>query len=46
MSVVVQYVVKPNPGSDLATILEVTHDSAVLWRKYGGEVSFLGRQRR
>jgi hypothetical protein len=40
MSVVVQYVVKPNPGSDLATILEVTHDSAVLWRKYGGEVSF------
>lgn len=40
MAVAVQYVVKPNPGSDLATILEMTHESAVLWRKYGGKVSF------
>jgi hypothetical protein len=40
MAVVAQYVVKPNPGSDLATILEMTHESAVLWRKYGGKVSF------
>jgi hypothetical protein len=40
MSVVVEYMVKPNPGSDLGTILEMTHESAVLWRKHGGKVRF------
>ena len=28
MATVVQYVVKPNPGSDLAAILEMTKESA------------------
>jgi hypothetical protein len=37
MAVVVQYVVKPNPGSDLAGIFELAKESAVLWRKYGGK---------
>jgi hypothetical protein len=40
MAVVVQYVVKPNPGSVLAAILEMTKESAALWRKHGGKVSF------
>ena len=40
MAVVVQYVSKPNPGSDLAAIVELAKESAVLWRKYGGKVSF------
>jgi hypothetical protein len=40
MAVVVQYVVKPNPGSDLAKILEMTKESVGLWRKHGGKVSF------
>jgi hypothetical protein len=38
MSVVVEYVIKPNPGSDLKAILEMTHESAALWRKDGGKV--------
>jgi len=38
MSVVVEYTVQPNPGSDLKTILEMTHESAALWRKHGGKV--------
>jgi hypothetical protein len=40
MAVVVQYVSKPNPGSDLGAIVELAKESAVLWRKYGGKVSF------
>jgi hypothetical protein len=40
MSVVVQYVIKPNPGSDLAAIIELSKESAVLWRKYGGQVRY------
>ena len=40
MAVVVQYVVKPNPGGDLAAIIEMAKESAVLWRKYGGKVSY------
>ena len=40
MAVVVQYVVKPNPGSDLAGIIELAKESAVLWRKYGGKARF------
>ena len=38
MSVVIEYTVKPNPGSDLKTILEMTHESAALWRRHGGKV--------
>ena len=38
MSVVVEYFVKPNPGCDLKVILELTHESAALWRKHGGKV--------
>ena len=40
MAMAVQYVVKPNPGSDLAGIIELAKESAVLWRKYGGRVSY------
>jgi hypothetical protein len=40
MSVVVQYVVRPNPGSDLEGVIGLAKESAVLWRKYGGKVSY------
>jgi hypothetical protein len=40
MAVVVQYVVKPNPGSDLGGIIELAKESAALWRKYGGKARF------
>jgi hypothetical protein len=40
MAIVVQYVSKPNPGSDMAAIVALAKESAVLWRKYGGKVSF------
>jgi hypothetical protein len=40
MAMVVQYVVKPNPGSDLAGVIELAKESAVLWRKYGGKVRY------
>src|SRR5258706_11928416 len=40
MAVVVQYVVKPNPGSDLGGIIELAKESAVLWRKHGGKPRF------
>jgi len=40
MAVVVQYVIKPNPGSDLAAIQEMSKESIALWRKHGGKVSF------
>jgi hypothetical protein len=40
MAVVVQYVIKSIPGVDLASIIELTKEVAVLWRKYGGKVSF------
>jgi hypothetical protein len=43
MAVVVEYMIKPNPGSDLKAILEMTHESAALWRKHGGEVRFSNR---
>lgn len=39
-STVVQFVVKPNPGSDPTKVIELAKESAVLWRKYGGEVSY------
>ena len=40
MAVVVQYVVKPNPGADFAGILELAKESAGLWRKHGGKPRF------
>ena len=40
MAMVAQFVVKPNPGSDLAGIIELAKESAVLWRKYGGKVRY------
>jgi hypothetical protein len=33
MSVAVQYVVRPNPGTDPAKITELAKEGAVLWRK-------------
>jgi len=30
--------IKPNPGTELKAILEMAHESAVLWRKHGGTV--------
>lgn len=38
MSVVVEYLVKPNSGCDLKALIELTHESAALWRKHGGKV--------
>jgi hypothetical protein len=40
MSVAVQYVVKPNPGTDPAKITELAKEGAVLWRKHGGKVTY------
>jgi hypothetical protein len=40
VAVAVQYVVKPIPGSDLAGVIELAKESAVLWRKHGGKVSY------
>jgi hypothetical protein len=40
MAVVVQYVVKPNPGSDPAAITALAKEGAALWRKHGGKVSY------
>jgi hypothetical protein len=33
MTVVVQYAVKPNPGGDLAAIVELAKESAANWRR-------------
>jgi NIPSNAP len=40
MAVVLQVVSKPNPGSDMAKILELVKEAAVLWRKHGSQVRF------
>jgi hypothetical protein len=40
MSVAVQYVVRPNPGTDPAKITELAKEGAVLWRKHGGKVTY------
>lgn len=37
---VVQFVTKPNPGSDPAKIIEQAKEAAGFWRKHGGEVSY------
>jgi hypothetical protein len=39
-AVVMQFVSHPKPGSDLATILQLAKDGAVLWRKHGADVSY------
>ena len=39
MSVAVQYVVRPNPGTDPAKITELAKEG-VLWRKHGGKVTY------
>ena len=35
----IQFVFRPNPGSNLPTILELAKEAAGLWRKQGAEVS-------
>src|SRR5260370_37660455 len=40
MSVAVQYVVRPNPGTDPAKITELAKEGAVLWRKHVGKVTY------
>ena len=39
-AVVVQYVTKPKPGSDLQAIMQLSKEAATLWRKHGGNVSY------
>src|SRR5215467_12376051 len=39
-AVVMQFVSHPKPGSDLATVLQLAKDGAVLWRKHGADVSY------
>jgi hypothetical protein len=39
-AVVMQFVSHPQPGSDLATVVELAKEAAVLWRKHGADVSY------
>jgi len=39
-AVVAQFVSHPKPGSDLATVIQLAKDAAVLWRKHGADVSY------
>jgi len=39
-AVVMQFVSHPKPGSDLATVLQLAKDGAVLWRNHGADVSY------
>ena len=34
-----QVVFKPNPGADMAKLMELVAESAAIWRKHGAEVS-------
>ncbi len=36
---VIQYVFKPNPGTDLQTLLGLIKEAADLWKKHGADVS-------
>ena len=38
--VVLQFVSHPRPGSDLATVIQLAKEAAVLWRKHGADVSY------
>jgi len=40
MAMVAQFVVKPNPGSELAGVIGLAKESAALWRKHGGKVRY------
>ena len=35
----IQFVFRPNPGSNLGTVVEYAKEAAGLWRKHGAEVS-------
>jgi hypothetical protein len=37
---VMQFISHPKPGSDLATVIELAKEAAVLWRKHGADVSY------
>ena len=39
-AVAMQFVSHPKPGSDLATVIELAKEAAVLWRKHGADVSY------
>ncbi len=41
---IVQYVFKPNPGSDMLAVLELAKEGATIWRSHGAEVSLWGVQ--
>jgi len=34
-----QYVFKPNPGADMAKLMELVKESAAIWRRHGAQVS-------
>ena len=36
---IVQFVFKPNPGTDMQQLMGLVKESAELWRKHGAEVS-------
>ena len=39
-AVVMQFVSHPKPGSDLAAVVELAKEAAVIWRKHGADVSY------
>jgi hypothetical protein len=39
-AVIAQFVSRPQPGSDLASIVGIAKEAAALWRKHGGDVSY------
>ena len=39
MAAITQYVFKPNPGADLAALIDLIKEAAAMWRKHGAEVS-------
>src|SRR5262245_6646259 len=45
-AVVMQFVSHPKPGSDLATVLQLANDGAVLWRTRGDEPIYWQAMRR
>lgn len=38
-SAIVQFVFKPNPGTDMLALLELAKEGAGIWRKHGADVS-------
>ncbi len=41
---VLQYVFKPNPGTNMTDLLGIVKEAAELWRKHGADVSLWGVQ--